>query len=104
MLNSIQRLKSDRQYEESNNKKSISKDDLLYNIMKFRNIKIFSNLNLELKLKEGNTTLNIDESNMSDVYKNFYPSCADNEIFIIEKENILQIKLKIKKRENNKQK
>ena len=43
---------------------------------------------------------------MSDIYKNFYPSCADNEIFMKEKENILsnQIKLKIKKRENNKQK
>lgn len=43
---------------------------------------------------------------MSDIYKNFYPSCADNEFFMKEKENIIssQINLKIQKREKNKQK
>ena len=43
---------------------------------------------------------------MSDIYKNYYPTCADNESFTKEKEDIISSKInqKIKKRELNKQK
>ena len=56
-LNSESKATSKELTEESKNEKSIKKDDLLYNIMKFRKIKIFSNNNLEPKLKEGTLLL-----------------------------------------------
>lgn len=44
--------------EESKKEKSINKDDLLHNIMKFRKIKIFSKNSEEPKIKEGKTRFN----------------------------------------------